>query len=88
MTDHFLGFELTGSLTEETFARALSKLEDGVTEFMCHPGYLGPQLKRARTRLKESRLRELEVLTSPRIRELICAKKIELGPFDKPVTDL
>lgn len=87
MTDHFLGFELTGSLTEETFARALNKIEeDGVTEFMCHPGYFGVELKQARTRLKESRLRELEALTSPRIREVICAKKIELGPFDHSVT--
>jgi predicted glycoside hydrolase/deacetylase ChbG (UPF0249 family) len=81
ITDHFLGFELTGSLTEETFAGALNKIEDGITEFMCHPGYLGPALKQARTRLKESRLRELEALTSPRIRELIGAKGIELGPF-------
>jgi predicted glycoside hydrolase/deacetylase ChbG (UPF0249 family) len=81
MTDHFLGFELTGSLTEETFACALHKIEDGVTEFMCHPGYLGPELKQARTRLKESRLRELEALTAPRIRELISIKGIQLTPF-------
>jgi predicted glycoside hydrolase/deacetylase ChbG (UPF0249 family) len=85
MTDHFLGFELTGSLTEETLARALNRIEDGVTEFMCHPGYLGAELKQARTRLKESRLRELEALTSPRIRELIYVKEIELGPFDNSV---
>jgi predicted glycoside hydrolase/deacetylase ChbG (UPF0249 family) len=81
ITDHFLGFELTGSLTEESFAHALNNLEEGTTEFMCHPGYLGDELNQARTRLKESRLRELEVLTSPRIRELISARGIELRPF-------
>jgi predicted glycoside hydrolase/deacetylase ChbG (UPF0249 family) len=81
ITDHFLGFKLTGLLTEETFAQALDKLEDGTTEFMCHPAYLGPELRQARTRLKESRLRELEALTSPRIRKLISAKGIELSPF-------
>jgi predicted glycoside hydrolase/deacetylase ChbG (UPF0249 family) len=81
MTDHFLGFKLTGSFTEETFARALNKIEEGTTEFMCHPGYLGPELKQARTRLKESRVRELEALTSPRIRELIAARGIELSGF-------
>lgn len=81
MTDHFVGFKLTGSLTEETFAQALDKLENGVTEFMCHPGYLGPELKQARTRLKESRLRELDALTSPRIRKLISGKGIHLTPF-------
>lgn len=81
MTDQFLGFRLTGLLTEETFAEALNKLEDGTTEFMCHPGYLGGELRQARTRLKESRLLELEALTSPRIRQLISEQAIELGPF-------
>ncbi len=81
MTDQFLGFRLTGSLTEETFAEALNKLEDGTAEFMCHPGYLGDELRQARTRLKESRLLELEALTSPRIRQLISEQAIELGPF-------
>jgi predicted glycoside hydrolase/deacetylase ChbG (UPF0249 family) len=81
MTDRFLGFELTGSLTEETFARALDKIEDGITEFMCHPGYLGAELKQASTRLKESRVRELETLTSPRIRERISTLEIELTHF-------
>jgi predicted glycoside hydrolase/deacetylase ChbG (UPF0249 family) len=81
MTDHFLGFRLTGSLTEATFIAALEKLESGTTEFMCHPGYLGDELKQARTRLKESRLRELEALTSPRVRKLISERGIELTPF-------
>ena len=81
MTDHFLGFRLTGSLTEETFARALEKLPEGVTEFMCHPGFLGPELSNAATRLKESRVRELEALVSPRIRELMASQSIRLGPF-------
>lgn len=80
-TDHFLGFHLTGSLTETTFAEALQHLQDGTTEFMCHPGYLGDELKQARTRLKDSRLRELEALTSPRIRQLITEKDIALAPF-------
>lgn len=81
MPDHFLGFRLTGSFTEDTFAAALSKLPDGLTEFMCHPGFLGPELKGASTRLKESRVRELEALTSPRIRDLLSAEAIRLSPF-------
>ena len=81
MTDHFLGFRLTGSLTEATFAAALSRLPEGTTEFMCHPGFLGPELAQAETRLKESRLRELEALTSSRIRNLLDAQTIRLGPF-------
>ena len=81
MTDHFLGFRLTGCLTEETLASALSKLREGSTEFMCHPGFLGPELRGAPTRLKESRVRELEALTSVRIRDLVDAEAIRLGPF-------
>jgi predicted glycoside hydrolase/deacetylase ChbG (UPF0249 family) len=81
MTDHLLGFRLTGTLTEETFAAAIDGLREGETEFLCHPGVLGPELAQARTRLKESRVRELEALTSPRIRALINAKQVRLGPF-------
>lgn len=81
MPDHFLGFRLTGYLTEETFGVALRKLQAGTTEFMCHPGILGDELKAARTRLKEARVRELEALTSPRIRELMAAESIHLVTF-------
>jgi len=81
MTDHLIGFRLTGTLTEDTLAAALERLPDGETEFLCHPGLLGPELTRAGTRLKESRVRELEALTSPRIRALISAKGVRLGPF-------
>ncbi len=82
MTDHFLGFRLTGSLNEATFEAAIRNLPEGLTEFMCHPGILGPELARADTRLKESRVRELEALTSPRIRRLMAECKVRLSPFE------
>jgi chitin disaccharide deacetylase len=81
MTDHFIGFRLTGSLNETSFATAIPLIQDGTTEFMCHPGCLGPELQAARTRLKESRVRELEALTAPRIRQLIEDHAIQLEPF-------
>lgn len=81
MTDHFLGFRLTGSLTEKTFAATLACVREGTTEFMCHPGCLGPELTHAATRLKESRVRELETLTSPSIREMIERQEIRLTNF-------
>lgn len=81
MTDHFLGFRLTGSLTEKNFSTALASLPDGTTEFMCHPGRLGPELAQAPTRLKQSRVQELEALTSPRVRALIAASGIHLVGF-------
>lgn len=81
MTDHFFGFRLTGYLTEESFAATLRRLPEGTTEFMCHPGMLGPELKNAPTRLKESRVRELDALTSPRIRDLMAAEGVRLATF-------
>jgi len=81
MADHFLGFRLTGSLTSETLAAALCRLREGTTEFMCHPGFLGEELSKAPTRLKESRLRELEALTSPHLRALMAAESIHLEAF-------
>jgi predicted glycoside hydrolase/deacetylase ChbG (UPF0249 family) len=88
MTEHFLGFRLTGSLTEEALATAIRSLPEGTTEFMCHPGYAGTELQNARTRLKESRVRELEALTSPRIRELIHWENISLVNFTAVATDV
>lgn len=81
MTDRFLGYRLTGSLTEQTLTETLRRLTEGTTELMCHPGFAGPELKQARTRLKESRVRELEALTSPAIRDLISAEGIRLTGF-------
>lgn len=81
MTDHFLGFRLTGSLDESSFRTALAGLREGTTEFMCHPGFLGGELSVAATRLKESRVRELEALTSPRIRQFMDAAGVRLATF-------
>jgi chitin disaccharide deacetylase len=81
MTDHFLGFRLTGSFDEHSFKATLMALQEGTTEFMCHPGFLGEELRGAATRLKESRVRELEALTSPRIREFMDAAGVRLATF-------
>lgn len=81
MTDHFVGFRLTGHLNEQSFGAALPALKEGSTEFMCHPGYLDAELQNAATRLKESRVQELEALTSPRIRRTITEAGIRLATY-------
>jgi predicted glycoside hydrolase/deacetylase ChbG (UPF0249 family) len=81
MTDHLLGFRLTGSLTEQTLASTIQRLPKGTTELFCHPGYLGDELAAATTRLKASRVHELEALTSPRIRALLQQNGIHLTDF-------
>jgi predicted glycoside hydrolase/deacetylase ChbG (UPF0249 family) len=45
---------------------------------MCHPGRLGPELRAAKTRLKESRELELAALKSTAAREAIARREIEL----------
>ena len=59
-------------------AQLIRQLPEGVTEFMCHPGYCGDDLRRARTRLKESRAHELEALVSPAAREALAEAGVEL----------
>ncbi len=54
-TDWFAGFRMTGRFGPESLIHLLRELPEGVTEFMTHPGRCGPELKAAKTRLKESR---------------------------------
>jgi predicted glycoside hydrolase/deacetylase ChbG (UPF0249 family) len=52
-----------------------------VTEFMCHPGRLGDELRAARTRLKESREEELRALTAPEVRAALADAGVSLTSF-------
>jgi chitin disaccharide deacetylase len=80
-TDHFTGFLLTDTLNSETLSSALGRLPQGSTEFMCHPGYLGDELRSAPSRLKEARVRQLEALTSPAIQARLSALEIKLTNY-------
>jgi predicted glycoside hydrolase/deacetylase ChbG (UPF0249 family) len=81
MTDHFAGFQITGHFRTAELVQLLAGLPDGSTELMCHPGYCTPALRGARTRLKESRERELEALTAPETRAAIESNSIELVAY-------
>jgi predicted glycoside hydrolase/deacetylase ChbG (UPF0249 family) len=80
-TDHFAGFQITGTLKQSNLIETLERLPEGLTEFMCHPGKLGPELRAAATRLKESREMELAALVSPEVRSAIKRRKIELTNY-------
>lgn len=80
-TNHFVGFRSTGVMDEAAMAAALSRLLPGTTEFMCHPGFVGPDPEGFPTRLRESRLRELEALTSPRVARAIEEQEIFLANY-------
>lgn len=80
-TDHFAGFQITGTLKQSNLIETLERLPQGLTEFMCHPGKLGPELRVAATRLKESRQMELSALVSPEVRSTIERRGIELVSY-------
>jgi len=80
-TDHFAGFQITGRLETEGLASLLQALPEGLTELMCHPGRYGDELRFVRTRLKESRARELAALVAPATRRAIVDAGIELTNY-------
>jgi hopanoid biosynthesis associated protein HpnK len=85
--DYFFGLTETGSLTAEVFKAILPRLRDGVTEIMCHPGYVGQDLEDAfqtmgASSLVTSRARELQTLTDPGLRgciDAVGAKLVHYG---------
>lgn len=70
-TDYFTGFQVTGRLRTAELVALLHELPDGLTELMCHPGFLTAELQSAETRLKESRVLEYQALISPEAREAL-----------------
>ena len=80
-TDHFAGFQLTGRLRTPELVRLIRSLPEGLTEFMCHPGRCGAELRRARTRLKDSREAELAALTAPETRAALEECGVELVSY-------
>ena len=76
--DGCVGIAATGGLNLDTFQTLLENLPEGTWEFVSHPGYNDPDLDKVRTRLRHSRDKELAILTSPALRELIERQRIEL----------
>lgn len=80
-TDWFSGFRMTGNYNADALAAVIRALPEGSTEFMCHPGLLGPELARAGTRLKQSRQEELAALTSPEVRAALEQSGVRLASY-------
>jgi predicted glycoside hydrolase/deacetylase ChbG (UPF0249 family) len=77
-TDGSVAVLATGMLDLKLFSRIVDNIPEGTWEFVCHPGYNDAQLDRVRTRLRQSRVRELELLTSPEAREALHRRGIDL----------
>ncbi len=82
-TDHFAGFQLTGRFRTAELVSLLGVIPEGSTELMCHPGRCRDALRSARTRLKDSRERELEALLAAETRDALERNGIELVSYIK-----
>lgn len=77
-TDGTFGIVVTGALDAKLFEAIAGCIPEGTWELCCHPGYNDADLARVRTRLRESREQEMEVLTSPAARAALQRYDVEL----------
>jgi predicted glycoside hydrolase/deacetylase ChbG (UPF0249 family) len=76
--DGCIGVAATGGLNPETFRQLIERLPQGTWEFVSHPGYNDAELDAVSTRLRESREKELAILTSEATRETLRREQVEL----------
>ncbi|MGE5724720.1 MAG: ChbG/HpnK family deacetylase [Acidobacteriota bacterium] len=77
-TDGTFGIVATGALDARLFEAIVGCIPEGTWEFVCHPGYNDAELDSVRTRLRQSRVQELQVLTSEAAREALQRHGVEL----------
>ncbi len=77
-TDGSLAVLVTGFLDLKLFTTIVDSIPDGTWELVCHPGYNDADLDHVQTRLRESRVQEIGLLTSPEAREALERRGIEL----------
>ena len=77
-TDGSLGVLVTGALDLKLFSSIVENIPEGTWEFVCHPGYNDAELDKVATRLRESRVQELELLTSAEAKDALQHRGIEL----------
>lgn len=77
-TDGTFGIVATGALDARLFEAIVGSIPEGTWEFVCHPGYNDAELDSVRTRLRQSRAQELQVLTSEAAREALQRHGVEL----------
>lgn len=79
--EHFCGVSLTGIWNEAAMIFLLRHLPHGTSEWMLHPAFCDKDLSRQKTRLLQQRQNELNLLLSPRWRDLLDQYKIALVPY-------
>ena len=76
--DGTLGIVATGHLNPDIFRHIAENMPEGTWEFVCHPGYVDADLVSIATRLRESRVEELAVLTSAETRAALEKRGVQL----------
>ena len=69
--DAFCGLAHTGFLNVRTLSELLASIRPGVTELMCHPGYVSAELQSFGGSLTNARASELVALTAPEIKHKV-----------------
>ncbi len=81
--DGSFGVITTGDVDAVLLRALLENMPEGTWELVCHPGYNDADLDKVRTRLRDSRTQELELLTSPETKRLIESLGIELITYNE-----
>ena len=79
--DYFYGVSATGYLDRGTLAGVLQDVPHGVSELMCHPGYVDATLQRVETRLVRQREMEFDAVADPGARALVTELGIQLVTY-------
>jgi chitin disaccharide deacetylase len=74
----FYGLTQTGFLDARSLQDILGRLPEGVSELICHPGYLDAHLIKTGTRLLAQREVEIRALTARQARKLVADRGVQL----------
>lgn len=78
-TDHFRGMALSGNASAKNLRHTLTRLPEGTTELMVHPGSANPMGEPFE--IHPQRQTELNMLTDPGLPALLAERKIELCSY-------
>ena len=79
---YFRGLSHTGFLRLRSVLDILSRLPEGVSELMCHPGFVDADLVNSGTRLLAQREIEISALTAPIVKKLVADRGIKLISYE------
>lgn len=81
--DFFFGIARSGFWTKRWLIELIERLPAGSSELMSHPGYDDDELGGVKTRLRESRMNELRLLTDPDVLAKLKEKGVKLINFSE-----